>query len=500
MYKQDNYIKYIKKTINRLNVFFENFFSKINLNNIRKFSFKNIKKNNSIFFFILLFALILIYFLFPTFYDKNEIKSLLAKKIAKKYSIDLIISDDLTYSLFPKPHFKDYDSKINYEDFKIAQPKELKIFISYSDLFSIEKTEIKDIVFKKTNFNLNKENYKFFLSLLNNKFFEDKIKITDSKIFYRNINDEVIFINSIDNLSIMFDKTKLISVLESENEVFNIPYSFNINQDVSNKISISQFNFKPLKLKINNEMKNREKNTIGVLDISFINKNYSLEYEKNETNVIFNQIDQLGKKIEYNFGVLNLKPFFLNSVLTLKNLDIKNLLAENSMFQELIKSQILNNPNLNLELRVNANSFKNLNKFENIFLKFQILEGIINTNQSKVIWDKNLEIELEENYIFIEDGIIRLNGLVNLSVLDYKKFYSVFQTSKELRKKFTKIKLNFNYNFLTNELNIDNFYVDDKYTESINQYLKNTNKENNNIKNWIDFKKYINEIIFSYSG
>ena len=247
-------------------------------------------------------------------------------------------------------------------------------------------------------------------------------------------------------------------------------------------------------------MKNREKNTIGVLDISFINKNYSLEYEKNETNFIFNQIDQLGKKIEYNFGVLNLKPFFLNSVLTLKNLDIKNLLAENSMFQELIKSQILNNPNLNLELRVNANSFKNLNKFENIFLKFQILEGIINTNQSKVIWDKNLEIELEENYIFIEDGIIRLNGLVNLSVLDYKKFYSVFQTSKELRKKFTKIKLNFNYNFLTNELNIDNFYVDDKYTESINQYLKNTNKENNNIKNWVDFKKYINEIIFSYSG
>ena len=298
----------------------------------------------------------------------------------------------------------------------------------------------------------------------------------------------------------MFDKTKLISVLESENEVFNIPYSFNINQDVSNKISISQFNFKPLKLKIDNEMKNREKNTIGVLDISFINKNYSLEYEKNETNVIFNQIDQLGKKIEYNFGVLNLKPFFLNSVLTLKNLDIKNLLAENSMFQELIKSQILNNPNLNLELRVNANSFKNLNKFENIFLKFQILEGIINTNQSKVIWDKNLEIELEENYIFIEDGIIRLNGLVNLSVLDYKKFYSVFQTSKELRKKFTKIKLNFNYNFLTNELNIDNFYVDDKYAENINQYLKNTNKENNNIKNWVDFKKYINEIIFSYSG
>ena len=74
------------------------------------------------------------------------------------------------------------------------------------------------------------------------------------------------------------------------------------------------------------------------------------------------------------------------------------------------------------------------------------------------------------------------------------------QTSKELRKKFKKIKLNFNYNFLTSELKIDNFYVDDKYSENINQYLMDANKEQNNIKNWIDFKKYINEIIYIYSG
>ena len=170
------------------------------------------------------------------------------------------------------------------------------------------------------------------------------------------------------------------------------------------------------------------------------------------------------------------------------------------MFKEILKSQILNNPNLNLEIRVNANSFKNLNNFENIFLQFEIQEGIINTNKSKVLWDKNLEIEFEENYIFIEEGIIRLNGKINISVFDYKNFYSTFQTSKELRKKFKKLKLNFNYNFQTNELKIDNFYVDDKYSKSINEYLEKANKETNYIKNWIDFKKYINEIIFSYSG
>ena len=105
------------------------------------------------------------------------------------------------------------------------------------------------------------------------------------------------------------------------------------------------------------------------------------------------------------------------------------------MFQELLKSQILNNSNLNLEIRINANSFKQLNNFENIFLKFQIQEGVINTNSSKVLWDKNLEIEFEENYIFIEEGIVRLNGTINLTVFDYKKFYSTFQTSKEFKKK-----------------------------------------------------------------
>ena len=335
---------------------------------------------------------------------------------------------------------------------------------------------------------------------MNNKFHQDEIKIINSQIFYRNINDDVIFINSIDNLSIEFDKKNFNSTLNSNNKIFNIPYSFNVNQDSSNKTSISEFNFKPLKLKINNEMNKREKNLTGILDLSYLNKNYSLKYEKNENSFIFNQIDRLGKKIEFNFGVLNIKPFYLNYVLTLKSLDIKNLLSENSLFQELLKSQILNNSNLNLEIRANIDSFKQLNNFENIFLKFQIQEGVINTNSSKVLWDKNLEIEFEENYIFIEEGIVRLNGTINLTVFDYKKFYSTFQTSKEQRKKFKKIKFNFNYNFLTNKLKIDNFYLDEKYSESINKYLNDTNKEDNDIRNWIDFKRYINEIAFSYSG
>ena len=500
MLKQSDIIKYIKKTINRLNVFFENFFSRINLKSFKKLSLKNIKNNNSVFFFILLFALILIYFLFPTFYNKQEIRYLLAQKISNKYDLNLILSDELAYSLFPTPHFIDKNSKINFGGFTIAKPKKLKIFISYADLFSINKTEIKDIVLKETKFNLNKKNYIFFFNLLNNKFYENKIKIIDSQIFFSNIDDDVIFINSINNLSLEFDKMKLISILKSENEIFNIPFSLNINHDSSNKISISNFNFKPLKLKIKNEIKYKKKNTTGILDLSFINKNYSLKYNKNDNDFVFNQIDQLGNKIEYNFGALNLKPFYLNSVLTFKKLDIKNLFDDNSLFKEILKSQILNNPNLNLEIRVNANSFKNINNFENIFLQFEIQEGIINTNKSKVLWDKNLEIEFEENYIFIEEGIIHLNGKINISVFDYRNFYSAFQTSKELRKKFKKLKLNFNYNFLTNELKIDNFYVDDKYSESINEYLEKANNETNYIKNWIDFKKYINEIIFSYSG
>ena len=156
------------------------------------------------------------------------------------------------------------NQKLILKNTTIAEPKELKIFISYSDLFSIKKTEIKNIVFKKTNFNLNKKNYIFFLSLLNNKFYQDEIKIIDSQIFYRNINDDVIFINSINDLSIEFEKTKFKSVLKSQNEIFNIPYSFNIDQDISNKISISNFNFKPLKIKIVNKMKHEEKKITGI--------------------------------------------------------------------------------------------------------------------------------------------------------------------------------------------------------------------------------------------
>jgi hypothetical protein len=50
------------------------------------------------------------------------------------------------------------------------------------------------IIIKEANFNLNKNNYDLFVKLLDSNFKDIKFEILDSNIFYRNLENDVLFI------------------------------------------------------------------------------------------------------------------------------------------------------------------------------------------------------------------------------------------------------------------------------------------------------------------
>ena len=70
---------------------------------------------------------------------------------------------------------------------------------SLDNLFSLKNIKVKDVVIEEANFNLNKNNYSFFIKLLDNNFKDIKFEILDSNIFYRNLENEILFINNIVN-------------------------------------------------------------------------------------------------------------------------------------------------------------------------------------------------------------------------------------------------------------------------------------------------------------
>ena len=105
MSKHNFFFKKVSQRILSINNSIERYFT--NFKNFKD-SFKkgDLIKNNRVFFsFSTVVILTLSYFLLPTIYDDNIIKSKIKNQVLKKYNINLKIDNDVRYGLLPKPHF-----------------------------------------------------------------------------------------------------------------------------------------------------------------------------------------------------------------------------------------------------------------------------------------------------------------------------------------------------------------------------------------------------------
>ena len=101
------------------------------------------------------------------------------------------------------------------------------------------------MIFKNTDFNVYKEDFIFFENLLKTEPNENEILIK-KVIFFKNKDDEVLFINKIFNGKFYYDSNNLQNVLSSRNEIYNVPYKLIIKNDKFNKNLLTKFNSKKL--------------------------------------------------------------------------------------------------------------------------------------------------------------------------------------------------------------------------------------------------------------
>ncbi len=496
MRKTNFFVKYL----NNINKFINSLLEK----NLNKINFKNLSylfKNNKIILTIVaLFVIFISYLLLPSFYKQSDISKVLNTELQKKLDLNFEFSKDIKYNFFPRPHFITTNIIVNDEQTKISKIKNFKIFISFDNLFSFKNIQIKDLIIENANFNINKKNYNFFLNLLNKSFKDGNLTIKKSNVFFRNLEDEVLFINKILKLKYFYEPKELKNIFYLDNEIFNIPFSMKsyFNNDKSK--FFSEINIDLIKLKIKNELKIDKNIKVGKTEfnINKIKRFADYQIKKNYFNFqISDKVDQ--PNIRYD-GKFNFKPFYASLEGDAAEINLNYLFGTNAIISEFLKTGVLNSKNIDFKLNINADSIYDNSNFTNINLKSKIQDGLIDTDKTKFEWRNFATFELLESLIFVRDGELVLDGKLKIDINNYNEIYKFLLTPKNYRNKISQIDLNFTYNFDQKTAELKDIKVDNKINQNVNKILNNVILKKDNLQNKIYFKNLLNQAIKNYFG
>ena len=491
MNKHNLLSKKVKQIVLSINNSIESYFNKI-----KYFKKKEFIKNNRVFFGLsAVVILTLSYFLIPTMFNKDTIQNEIKNQILKRYNVGIIFNEPIRYALLPKPHFVSKNLSIVREKKEIAIVKDFKAFIKTNNFFSFNKVDVKDLVFNKTDFNIKKSDFFFLKELLETEPNENQIIFKKSNIFFRGLDDELLFLNKVADSNFYYDSYNLENVLSSKNEIFNIPYKLIVKNDKFNKEVFIKFNSQKIRLDVENTTSYEDIIRSGFLEILSINKDLLLDYEIKKNSLMFISRDK--KTLN---GFLDFKPFYLNINLDYDGISTKNIFRNDSILVDLIKSEILNNQNLNVNISLNVNDITNINELNNLKLNIGLEQGNITLSKSKIMWKNDLQILLKDAFINYDDEEISLVGKILIDVKNIDNFYKSFQVKKIHRKKIKKIKLDFVYNLNKNKFTFDNIKLDNVSNEMIDKFIENYNSNDKVFSNRVMFKNFVNNFFINYSG
>ena len=491
---------YFVKSLNKIYLSINNLLKK-NLNKLNFDNLSNIARSNNFFFiFVALIILFASYLSIPNIYTKVEIHTELKKQLLEKFNLNFKFSQNLNYKFLPRPHFTNEDTIILNDQNEISKIKNLKIYVSLENLFSLKNIKVNNVILEDANINLNNQNYDFFLELLKADFKNNSFEIRDSNVFFKTEDDEVLFINKIINMKYFYDFKNLNNIVVSKNEIFNIPYQLELFVDRTKKKIFSELSLNLLKLKIENELDYSRNIKNGSTHLTIKQNKSKASYIINKNSLIFNLFDKVNSPNFLYKVNINFNPFYSKLQGSTKEIDLSTLFNSNALLAELLKSEILNNINLNFNLDINANKFKKYQGFDDIFLNFKIKEGLIDIDNTKFNWKDYAKFKILDSLIHVKNSELVLDGKLEIIIKDSQEIYKTLLTPKNYRTEIEKIELNFNYNFDQKILKLNDIRVDNVINKNVGNILKNLIVRSDKLQNKIYFKNMVNKAIKSYAG
>ena len=495
MNKTNSFVKYLKQINNLINNQLEK-----NLNRLKFDNLINLARSNKIILtFVAFLLLFVIYLLLPTLYKQSDISKKLELNLLEKFNLEIKLTNKINYNFFPKPHFKIEDVSLSVEEEEISNIKETDIYISLGNLFSLDKIEITDVILKNANFNLKKDNYKYFINLLQRDFGISTLNIRDSNIFYRNSTSEVLFFNKIHNMKYYYDEKESKNILNSKNEIFNITYEVKIFYNDSNLV-FTELDLSLIKLYLENELLNSDNIYYGKANIIFDKLKSTFAYKIDQNLFEFKFFDKLeNPKFEYD-GLFNFKPFSSSVKGETKKLNLSYLINTNAFLSQLIKTEILNNKNIDFKLNIYAENIYNNINFKDVKLHSKIQEGLIDIDETYFKWKDTAEFNFSNSLIFVKEGELILDGNLSIDIKDNNQIYKFLLTPKKHRNKIKKIDFNFTYNFDRKTANLKDIRLDGDLNQKVNKILSYIIFKKDNLQNRIYLKNILNEALKNYDG
>ena len=498
-------MKKIKNYIEDVNLFIENLLNKLNS---KKISLSNIKLFviEKIYFIVLLFIFLpIVYVSIPGIIDKEIIKNKFSQKLNEDFKLNFNLNTNVSYRIFPEPHFFFRNVVISNEKNNFGKINDFRILISLKDLLDIKSIKIKKILLLDTDFYLDKNDIVFFDKFLKGNLKDKDLEIKKSNIFFQNSQDDVLFISKIKNIFYGYDQKSQNNILKVDSESFNIKFT-------------SRFSYIDEKLKYKLKLKELDLNLDGILD--FKNKNGQFElffsnfllpvnhkHEKNKLSFsnfttkkenVFSSQAELSN--DYFFrGLINLKPFFLNLLIEVDKINLFDLFKPKSITKEILKSRFIDHENLNYDINISANQLKSNSSIKDISISINSTQGVIDLNKTNFKYKDILSISVNESLLSFEENMIKLDSVLVINIDDLNSFYKFFQTPKKFRSEISVIEIILEYSILDSMIKFEEIKVNRIENKNLKNVLLNYNNNDRFLKNKIEFKKFINDLLKNYS-
>ena len=495
-FKSSNKHAPIRKKFNYLDSKIESFFDRFrNLKkynqNKKKFYYLDNKIAISIASLVLLFFT---YFLIPAFYNEDLIKNSLKNQISDKHDIEIEFNEKVKYGLFPKPFFYTKNLNIKYDDKVLANSDYVKFYISFKNFFLSENILIKDLVFQDTEFDIKSNNANFFLKSLNSKEKKNKFFFKKSKLFYKDDNDDLLFLSKINNFSFYYDDVNDYQKVKSYFEIFNIPFRLDISKNINNKNKNIKLSSKKIRLDIETTMETNSGEIRGLFNIETVNKKNLFKYAINKNSLNFLSTNK-------NFrGEVNFKPFYFSTDLNFNYISQKKIFKAESLLIDLIDSELLNNPNLNASININIDKIDKFEYLKNFVSNINLADGRIFIKDFNTQWNDSVIINSNEIEFLNDDDGKKLVGEIIFNFKDIEKFFRYFQIKRNYRDVFDVIRLDFVYDLTLNKLTMNNIRIDNKSKKKIDNFINQHNKNDKFLFNKVTMRNFIKEFFQIYAG
>ena len=495
-FKSSNKHAPIKKKLNYLDNKIESFFDKIrNLKKYnqskKKFYYLDNKVAISVACSVLLFFS---YFLIPAFYKEDKIKTSLINQVLDKYDINVVFNEKVKYDLFPKPFFYTKNLDIKYNNKVLANSGYVKFYISFNNFFLAENISSKNLIFQDTEFNINSNNISFFLKALNSPDKENQFIFKKSKFFYKDQNEDLLFLSKIDNFSFFYDDVNDLQKLKSNFEVFNIPFKLDITKSILDKNKNIKLSSKKIRLDIETSVEYDEAKISGFFDIASINKRNLFRYviEDNSLNFLSSEKDFKGE--------VNFKPFYFSTDLNFNYISQKKIFQSESLLIDLLDSELLNNPNLNASINIKIDKIDKFEHLQDFVSNIHLGDGRILMKSFNTQWNDSVLIKSNEIEFLNDIDGKKLVGEIIFDFEDIEKFFRYFQIKRNYRDVFETIKLDFVYDLTLDKLIVNNLRIDDKSLKKIDKFLNQYNKSEINSFNKVTIRNFIKKFFVIYAG